>query len=97
MARYVRKNGQFVNVTTGEPMHKPYEGQICTPMVVRDIPEYRSPIDGKLITSRSSRREDLKRNGCVEYEPSLSPTGGKPSFKNERFAKKHGLPVAGKQ
>lgn len=95
MTRYVRKNGEFVNATTGEPMHKPFEGQICTPMLIRDIPEYRSPIDGTLITSRSQRRDDLKKHGCVEYEPSLSPTGGKREFKNERFAKKYGLPYAG--
>lgn len=41
------------------------------PMVMRDIPDYRSPIDGKVIGSRSTRREDLKKNGCVEWEPGI--------------------------
>ena len=36
------------------------------PMVVRDIEPYASPIDGRMITSRSERREDLRKNGCVE-------------------------------
>ena len=62
---------------------------IVAPMVMRDIPEYRSPIDGKPITSRSERREDLKRNDCVEVDPPKRPRG----FKNPRFAKKHGLPL----
>lgn len=33
-----------------------------------DIPEYRSPIDGRVISGRAARREDLIRNGCVEYD-----------------------------
>ena len=32
---------------------------------------YESPIDGKLITSRQARKEDMARSGCVEYEPSM--------------------------
>lgn len=71
-----------------------------TPAVIGDIQEYRSPIDGKLITSRSHRREDLKANDCVEWEPGMGAgktsqrdrTPGK--YKNPRFAKKHGLPLS---
>jgi hypothetical protein len=44
---------------------------MSAPMVMRDIPDYRSPIDGRLIGSRSTRREDLARNGCVEWEPGM--------------------------
>jgi len=73
-------------------MEKPFAGQICAPMVMSDIPDYQSPIDGRVIGSRSERREDLKRNNCVEYEPSMSPTKGK--FKNAAFCKKHGLEVS---
>jgi hypothetical protein len=50
-------------------MHLPFKGQIVAPMVVPDTPEYTSPIDGRLISGRVQRREDLKRNDCVEYEP----------------------------
>ncbi len=91
MARFFWRNGEFVD-RDGKPMALPFKGQICAPAVISDIPEYASPIDGRMITSRTHRREDLKRNNCVEYEPSLSPTKGK--FKNARFAKKHGLQLA---
>jgi hypothetical protein len=71
-----------------------------TPAVIGDIAEYRSPIDGKLISSRSQRREDLKANDCVEWEPGMGATktsqqgrvSGK--YSNPRFAKKHGLPLS---
>lgn len=65
---------------------------VACPTVISDIPEYRSPIDGRVIGSRSARRDDLKRNNCVEYEPSLSPTKGK--LKNKAFCAKRGLQVS---
>ena len=71
MGQYVWKSGQWLDRATGEPMRTP--DRLAMPMVISDIPEYRSPIDGRPITSRSARRDDLKRNGCVEYEPSLKP------------------------
>ena len=92
MARYVFRDGQFVDRRTGAPMVKPFAGQIVAPSVISDIPEYASPIDGRIIGSRSERRDDLKRNGCVEYEPSLSPTKGK--FRNPDFCRKRGLQVS---
>lgn len=42
------------------------------PMMAVDIPAYQSPIDGKVINSRKQRKEDLKRNGCVEWEPGFN-------------------------
>lgn len=50
-------------------MELPFEGQICAPTVISDTADYLSPIDGRLISGRAQRREDLKRNDCVEYEP----------------------------
>lgn len=41
---------------------------ICAPMVMPDLPEYRSPIDGRPIRGRRERIEDLKRNNCRPYE-----------------------------
>lgn len=35
------------------------QGDIC----------YDSPIDGRAITNKQARIEDLKRNGCREYDP----------------------------
>nr|DAO70308.1 MAG TPA: hypothetical protein [Caudoviricetes sp.] len=73
-------------------MALPYAGQVCMPSVISDIPEYRSPIDGKAITSRSQRREDLKRNNCVDARDFPSPTNGK--IRNKAFAAKRGLKVS---
>lgn len=94
MARYVKRDGQWVNHSTGELMLSEAEMKrpVSLPYVMSDIPEYRSPIDGKPITSRSQRRDDLKANGCVEWEPSLSPTKGK--FRDPAFCKKRGLQVS---
>lgn len=89
MTTYVWRNGRFVDKATGEPMQVRDPNAICRPYVVSDIPEYASPIDGRMITTRSERREDLKRNGCVEVDP---PKHGR-ALRNKRFAAKHGLPV----
>lgn len=39
------------------------------PFGIVDIPAYQSPVDGRVINSRRQRKEDLRRNGCVEWEP----------------------------
>jgi putative FmdB family regulatory protein len=49
----------------------PASKMLSAPMVMPDIQAYQSPIDGRTINSRKQRREDLARNGCVEYEPSM--------------------------
>jgi hypothetical protein len=58
------------------------------PMVMRDIPEYKSPVGSGLITSRSHRREDLKRSGSREVDPSEF----KAVYRNPAFAAKRNLP-----
>jgi hypothetical protein len=78
--RYVWRGGRFVDPATNEPMYIP-EGPVASPQLMRDIPEYRSPIDGKLITSRSQRREDLRANGCVEVDPPKDRV-----FRRKRYA-----------
>lgn len=90
MATYKWVDGNWIDKQTGEAME--VQDRVCAPMVRPDIPEYRSPIDGKLISSRSTRREDLKKNGCVEWEPGLSKRSG--GLGNPRFAAKHGLPLS---
>lgn len=94
MARYLFRDGIFVDRQTGAPMEKPFAGKIVMPHVISDIPEYRSPVDGALIGSRSQRRDDLKKHNCVEYEPSLSPTKGKAKFRNPHFCAKRKLDVS---
>src|SRR5687767_9911462 len=37
------------------------QGDIC----------YDSPVDGRPITTKQARIEDLRRNGCVEYDPGM--------------------------
>jgi putative FmdB family regulatory protein len=41
------------------------------PAVHGDITPYQSPVDGKWIDSKAARRDDLKRNGCIEWEPGI--------------------------
>lgn len=89
MARYVWKGDKFVDRKTGEPMPVPERGEICRPYVCGDIAEYASPVTGQMITSRSQRREDLKRNDCYEIDPPKRKRG----IGNPRFAAKHGLPL----
>lgn len=59
-----------------DPQHcqcgRPADRVICAPMIfVSPDICYDSPIDGKAITSKHARIEDLKRNGCVEYDPGM--------------------------
>lgn len=44
---------------------------ISAPALRLEIPAYVSPASGKWINSRAQRREDLKREDCIEYEPGL--------------------------
>src|SRR5215203_7449418 len=87
MARYVWANGCFRDRATGTPMGLPVRDGLCTPTVMSDIPEYRSPVgDHATITSRSQQRDDLARSDCV-----LSPPPAKPkSFENPKWARKRG-------
>lgn len=89
--RYFYRDGRMVD-RDGFPMvgHNEIardETQIRCPMVMRDINPYASPIDGRMIESRSHRRYDLESNGCYEVDPPKKPRG----FKNARFAAKRGM------
>ena len=81
---YVRRDGQWVDKHTGEPMDVP--DRVCLPMIQSDIEPYKSPIDGRVITSRSARRDDLARNNCVPYERMGNAPKG---LTNPKFAAKH--------
>lgn len=91
MAVYVWSERGFVDKSTGEAMHIPERDGVCCPRVESDIEPYRSPIDGRLITSRSQQREDLAKNGCVLAPPSKRKGGG---YNNPSFAVKRGLPLS---
>jgi len=90
MSRYVWRGG-WVDKETGEPMAVK-AGPLAIPQIRPVMPEYTSPVTGKLISTRYERSEDLKRHDCVEWEPSMSPTKGK--FKNKAWCKKRGFQVS---
>ena len=49
------------------------ERMICAPMfafVQQDVC-YDSPIDGRPVTTRQQRIDDMKRAGCIEYDPGM--------------------------
>lgn len=37
------------------------------PHVHADLPDYTSPVDGRVVHGRKGRRDDLKRHGCREW------------------------------
>jgi hypothetical protein len=90
MTIYVFRDGRWRDKRSGAPMPIPARDGLCAPRVQSDIAEYRSPVDGRPITSRSGRREDLTRNDCVEVDPPARRRG----FKNPAFAGKRGLPLS---
>lgn len=61
------------------------------PHIWSDLPDYQSPIDGRCVSGRVQRREDLKRNDCVEYEPTKNAPRG---FKNAEFCRRRGLTLS---
>ena len=60
--RYDERLGRCVEIPIDE------REDVKAPHIWRDIPAYQSPIDGRVISGRAARREDLKRSGCVEYD-----------------------------
>ncbi len=75
----------MVDKATREPMVSgPWKP--VTPMHIPDIQPYLSPVDGKYVSGRKAKQDDLKRNNCVDAADLPSPTGGK--LRNKKFAKK---------
>jgi len=81
MTVYVLRDGQLVPKDEAPP-----KGGV---MIIRDLPAYKSPLGTGVIDGRAARREDLKRNGCREVDPSE----WRPTYRNERFARSRGLPL----
>lgn len=58
--RYVWRGGALV------PRDEPPSGPAVH--LIRDIEPYRSPVgEHRIVNSRSDRRDDLKRHGCVDH------------------------------
>jgi hypothetical protein len=53
----------------GEPAQKVFL-RFPAAFVQADV-HYASPVDGRPITSRQARLEDMARNQCVEYDPGM--------------------------
>ena len=93
MARYILKDGQFVDKETGDPMLSEEERARppSIPMIM-GFKAYACPITGKEIRTLEQHRDNLKKHDCVEAKELGSPTNGE--IRNERFAKKRGLTVS---
>lgn len=60
-----------------------YGETVCAPFVMRDIGEYKSPLDGSMVTSRSEHREHMRVHNVIEVgnermptpRPDIAPTG----------------------
>lgn len=48
-----------------------FERLIAAPRICKEIAPYKSPATGKIISSRSEQREDLRKSGCRIYEPGM--------------------------
>lgn len=80
-ARYVFRDGQFVERKSGEPMNAP--DRIASPMLMKDV-AYVSPLSRQPITSRSQRREEMKIHNVREVEPSEF----KPVYRTRKWAER---------
>lgn len=80
-ARYVFRDGQFVERKTGEPMAAP--DRIASPMLMADV-AYKSPLSGKEVTSRSQRREEMKVHNVREVDPSEF----RPVYRSKKWAER---------
>lgn len=84
------ERGIMVDKATREPMNpEPVKGPFPLPRVIKDIEPYLSPVDGKYISGRKAKRDDLARTGCVDAAELKTATGGK--FRNRKFAEKWGM------
>jgi len=78
-------DGNWISKSTGKPMET--QGDfVPVPQVVRDTAPYISPITGKLVDGRKARREDLKRSGSREVDPSEY----RPTYESKERAIKNG-------
>jgi hypothetical protein len=95
MPTYVMRDGKLVlkeEARISELLRSRGGSDFPCPMYRPDIQEYHSPIDGKLITSRSHRREDLKANDCIEWEPGIGKRGGADK-RTPGWSRKHQRPI----
>lgn len=90
MTRYIwhKAKGEFLDPETFYTLKAQervnYASDLACPHIMGDI-EYISPLTGKPITSRSERREELKRNNMREVDPSEF----KPQYQNAKYERRY--------
>ena len=67
--RWDHDKDDFVDRHTGKPMPRPKGNGVTCPAIWSDV-EYMCPVDRKMVTSRSQRREMMKRHNVREVDPS---------------------------
>lgn len=72
---------------------------IPAPQIMREIDEYKSPVTGLPITSRTERDADCKKHDAIPWEPGIGKKAGAKDrtpglYRNPKFAKKRGLPLS---
>jgi hypothetical protein len=73
---YVMYNGELIDKRERpEPVVK--RGAVPTPMIIAGMEPYISPVDGRVIRNAQERRDDLKRNDCIPWEPGINQDANK--------------------
>jgi putative FmdB family regulatory protein len=58
---------------------------LSVPMVfVSQEIRYESPIDGKVITNKQQRQDDLARHGCIPYDPEMKKDAARRQVESEK-------------
>jgi putative FmdB family regulatory protein len=58
---------------------------LSPPMVfVSQEIRYESPIDGKVITTKQQRQDDLARHGCIPYDPEMKKDAARRQVESEK-------------
>jgi hypothetical protein len=85
LTTYVWEDGKLIDKRDASPRPTKH-ADMGVPYIIGDLPGYASPVGTGWIEGRAARREDLKRTGCREVDPSEY----KPQYHNKTFAKKWG-------
>ena len=87
MTRFVWTGEDWLEYDPREEKLRRAYAKSVFPTVIRDTPAYVSPVSRKVVEGRAARREDLRRSGCREVDPSEFT----PTYFTEKYAK-----IAGK-
>ncbi len=83
MSRHYWNGKDWVEYDPREERLKRAQQPSAFPYVVRDTAAYVSPVTKKVIDGKAARREDLKRSGCREVDPSEYT----PTYYTEKYAR----------